>query len=152
MYEKINLSLNQLKLDEDLLKSGLYFYKAKIRFIANEVNLQIFLSGTQQDNLNNYIGEIETQVNWLQSHMDYVEGEIRQSHLIELKNDNWLEEGEDKITPNQFMDRITLLAVSINIIDGKLADINLEYDDDDIFWGHRISVSIVDGKVIDVEM
>jgi hypothetical protein len=57
--------------------------------------------------------------------------------LLELKNDNWLEEGEQKVSPKNFKKRITLK--SVNIYPG--GHFEFWYDDGDLFWGHAIQVS-----------
>lgn len=152
MDKKISLSKGQFHLDENLLKSGLYCYKTSIELLEKNIPLNIFLNDKLSDKLEDQLEIIEKQVNWLQSSMAFVEEEIGRSHLVEVKNASWLEEGEDEVTPDQFIQRITLLSVSIDINDGRLDNTNLEYDDDDIFWGHRISVDIVNGKVSSVDI
>jgi hypothetical protein len=67
-------------------------------------------------------------------------GQIRQTvlaDLFELKNGNWLEEGEKPLTEKQFLRRLTLESIAIR------EDGNWEfwYDDGNLFLGHSICVA-----------
>lgn len=62
--------------------------------------------------------------------------------LLQLKNDTWLDEGEAKVTPDQFADRMALESVAI-YRDGSF---EFWHDDGDLFWGHSI---MIDGTIAD---
>lgn len=67
-------------------------------------------------------------------------GEIQSymlKELLDLKNDNWFEEGEKKLTPDDFLRRISLASVTV-YSDGSF---EFWYGDGDLFWGHSIMVS-----------
>ena len=55
--------------------------------------------------------------------------------LLETKNDSWLDEGEEPVTAEAFMNRLQLVEAEFDI-DG----ITFWYEDDDMFWGHSIMV------------
>ena len=57
-------------------------------------------------------------------------------HLLDTKNDFWLEEEEECLTPQQFKSRLHLTAVTI----GSSGAFVFCYDDDGLFYGHSISV------------
>lgn len=62
--------------------------------------------------------------------------------LLDLKNDAWCEEDEPEITPEEFLQRITIRSISIRQ-DGSL---EFDFDDGDLFAGHSIFVSAtIDG-------
>jgi|GEM_PF-364894 len=68
------------------------------------------------------------------------DGEIRAymlKELLDLKNESWLEEGEEKITRDDFLRRVSLSSVTV-YSDGSF---EFWYDDGDLFWGHSIMVS-----------
>lgn len=58
--------------------------------------------------------------------------------LLKLKNEVWLEEDEDEITKEEFINRIVLENISI-YSDGNF---DVWYGDGDIFWGHAVKVNI----------
>lgn len=152
MPNKIDLSLDMLTLEKGLLELGVYCYQTSIDFLNKKIDLHIFLDDNETNNIKNHIAEISNQINWIQNNMNYVECELKQCDLIQTKNDYWLDENEDDITPEQFIKRITLLIINIDIRENEIINTNLEYDDNDIFLGHRISVDISNGQVTDINI
>lgn len=69
--------------------------------------------------------------------------EFAADHMLSLKNDNWLHDGESELSRDSFIFCMTLTEVSIN----ESGNFTFSYDDGDLFWGHTIAVSgnIVDG-------
>ncbi|HEY1190776.1 MAG TPA: DUF2262 domain-containing protein [Gemmata sp.] len=59
------------------------------------------------------------------------------AELLELKNDGWLQEGEEALTRVQFMDRMALVAVVV-CGDGMF---EFTFKDGGMFGGHIIQVS-----------
>lgn len=57
--------------------------------------------------------------------------------LLSLKNENWLDEGEDELVADDFRERLTLSSVTLDP-DGN---ISFWFDDGDLFWGHCVVVS-----------
>jgi hypothetical protein len=60
--------------------------------------------------------------------------------LLKIKNDSWLESGENKIGAVEFQDRMTLDHIGIS----SWGRIEFCFDDGDLFWGHTI---VVEGEV-----
>lgn len=58
-------------------------------------------------------------------------------NLLEIKNDCWLDEGEDEISREQFVARMRLETVSV-AAGGRF---DFWFADGDLFWGHSIRVS-----------
>lgn len=58
--------------------------------------------------------------------------------LLELKNDNWLEEGEMELSADQFKTSMKLEEITVEA-DG---DVTFWHHDGDLFWGHSIQVCI----------
>ena len=63
--------------------------------------------------------------------------EFAVAQLLELKNESWLDEGEPRVSAEQFLDRMRLESITTSI-DGSFA---FWHDDGDLFWGHAIEVS-----------
>ncbi|MDP1911968.1 DUF2262 domain-containing protein [Brevundimonas sp.] len=63
--------------------------------------------------------------------------------LLVLKNNEWLGEEEEQISPTEFGDRLSLTSISIE----AGGDFILDFDDGNLFWGHTITVegSLPDG-------
>ena len=74
----------------------------------------------------------QNQAAWNERILDYAV-----ENLLPLKNDTWLGEGEEELTPAQFRTRMTLDSVSVEA-EGCW---EFWYDDGDLFSGHVIHVS-----------
>ncbi len=82
-----------------------------------------------QKNINNTFKLIEK--------LTIIENEMVDEMLV-LKNDSWLEEGDDAISKTQFQKHIKLHSVSI-YEDGS---VELYYKANDLFWGHDVQTSL----------
>jgi hypothetical protein len=58
--------------------------------------------------------------------------------LLDLKNDNWLDENEEPLTPADFMGRMTLESM----VFGPNGDITYYHRDGGMFWGHCIQICV----------
>jgi len=67
------------------------------------------------------------------------------SELLELKNDTWLEDGEDMCSEDDFMARMSIETLSFS----EDGDFEIYYEDGDLFWGHSIKVDITGGGKIE---
>lgn len=56
--------------------------------------------------------------------------------LLKLKNDSWLDEGEEELTPAEFKERMELEALHVDP-DGS---VTFYHRDGDLFWGHYIEI------------
>jgi hypothetical protein len=59
------------------------------------------------------------------------------SKLLELKNESWLDEGEQEISSTEFLSRMRLTSLAV-YSDGSF---EFWHDDGELFWGHSILVS-----------
>jgi hypothetical protein len=60
--------------------------------------------------------------------------------LLKIKNDSWLQSGDEKVTSQNFKDKMALEAVIV-AADGEF---EFWFEDGDLFWGHSIRV---DGSI-----
>jgi hypothetical protein len=58
--------------------------------------------------------------------------------LLEGKNEDWLRDGEEPLSEQDFRRRLTLDAIEVDP-DG---DVELLIEDDGMFWGHQIIVNL----------
>lgn len=56
--------------------------------------------------------------------------------LLDLKNDNWLDEEENELTPQEFKNKMTLESISVH----PAGNFEFWHDDGDLFWGHSIQI------------
>jgi hypothetical protein len=63
--------------------------------------------------------------------------------LLPLKNESWLDDDEEPVSPVQFLERMTLEEISVS----PEEDITFWHNDGDLFWGHAIQVmgNLADG-------
>jgi hypothetical protein len=71
-------------------------------------------------------------LDWLHKVNDYAV-----SHLLDLKNDNWLAEGEDTFSPERFIAAMQL--ETIVVYPG--GEFQFWHNDGGLFWGHSIQIS-----------
>jgi len=74
----------------------------------------------------------QSQTEWDQRVRDYAV-----MRLLERKNDDWLGEGEDEVSSDQFKARMKLESVTTRP-DGEF---DFWFDDGNLFWGHAIQIS-----------
>ncbi len=59
------------------------------------------------------------------------------AELLDLKNGTWLGQGEQPLSADQFLSRMSLKTISV-LDDGSF---EFWHDDGDLFWGHSIQIS-----------
>jgi hypothetical protein len=74
----------------------------------------------------------ESANNWNTRVQDYA---VQQ--LLELKNDNWVGDDDHEVTVDEFKERMTLEAITVNP-DGSF---DFWHNDGDMFYGHAIEIS-----------
>jgi hypothetical protein len=69
--------------------------------------------------------------------------------LLELKNETWLDEDEEPLTPEQFKIRMILESIDIS----SKGDVAFFYNDGDLFFGHCILIKMdSNNRFIDSEI
>jgi len=149
---KIKVLSKDFILDEDMLKLDIYWYRANILFNGEKVELSVRTETNKEEELSEILTDIEKEINYIQDNYVIIRSGIKESNLIELKNDFWLDEDEEELTPGDFINRITLVGIHIDVVNNKIDNINLEYDDGEIFLGHRIGVDIKDREIISADI
>jgi len=74
----------------------------------------------------------QSQADWDKRVRDYA---VQQ--LLARKNDDWLGEGEEEVSPEQFKARMKLQSITVRQDDG----FEFFHEDGDLFWGHAIQIS-----------
>lgn len=107
-----------------------------VTIFSNTVRVQYDPTELQiQENI--FISELNEKLNWITENETTINSAITKK-LLPLKNENWIEENEKKISEKEFIKRIKL--TSILIFDDT--SLELEYDDGDIFYAHQIIVDL----------
>lgn len=60
------------------------------------------------------------------------------AELLELKNESWLAEGEEPVTPEEFRLRMRLSGIVFD----QDGEVTFYHEDGDLFWGHSIEVAM----------
>jgi hypothetical protein len=60
------------------------------------------------------------------------------AQLLDLKNESWLDEGEERLTPDGFKEKMRLETV----VFGALGEVTFYYGDGGLFWGRWIEIYI----------
>jgi hypothetical protein len=92
--------------------------------------------------MDNNKGDLNMDIIYEGVEPDHIKSATKKLH--ELKNDVWLEDGEDPVTEKTFLESISIKALSISD-DGRSFDVY--YDDGDLFWGHSIVCTVNDNKI-----
>lgn len=70
------------------------------------------------------------------------------SKLLPLKNETWLEDQEEPITEEEFIETLDLEGITAFSDES----FSLYFDDNDMFWGHSIVVDVKDNVLIDANL
>ena len=95
-----------------------------------------------------FIDKINQNLNWIADNENGIKSGIAEK-LLSLKNENWLEENETKLSESEFIKRIKLNAVSFF---GN-GNSELIFDDGDLFWEHQIVANLnTKNKLTDINI
>jgi hypothetical protein len=111
---------------------GLHWYKGHATWSGRDI--EVTLSCPADDTEEAL--RVARQLFLEQSNWDHRIADCVVEELLALKNEVWLQDGEDELSPQDFISRMTLR--SINIDESGL--FVFWYDDGDLFWGHSIEV------------
>ncbi|HEX5725114.1 MAG TPA: DUF2262 domain-containing protein [Longimicrobiaceae bacterium] len=115
------------------LNRALGWWEATATWAGDTVQLQ--LSATDEGELNaalHVAGALwDDQAGW----SERIEA-FAVERLLPLKNESWLDENEDEVSPAAFRARMRLQSITVEP-DGFV----FWYDDGDLFWGHSIQVT-----------
>ena len=84
-----------------------------------------------------FIEQVNHKLKWVSENINAITDKIIKN-LLPLKNEDWLDENEPKISEREFINRIKLF--SIMFFD-DLSSV-LEFDDGNLFWKHIIVVHL----------
>lgn len=110
------------------------WFEGDVKWNGEFVRINFSADGNKDISASLKVAEIlwDEQTKWKKRVEDYAVQE-----LLSLKNDNWLEEEELPLTPDQFQSRMKLLSISLYPEGG----FDFWHDDGDMFWGHSIQIS-----------
>ena len=116
------------------LDRSIDWFEGEVEWNGESIRINFHTDETQDISTGLKVAERlwDEQQYWKQKVDDYAVQE-----LLPLKNDNWLEDSESPLTPDQFKSRMTLQSISI-LPDGEF---EFWHDDGDLFWGHSIQIS-----------
>lgn len=109
-------------------------FEGSIAWFGKQIGLKIPVdeSGDPSDSLRTAKVLLANMESWAAKVTDYAA-----ANLLELKNDSWLDEGEQPITREEFIRRMQLESITA-YPEGAF---EFWHHDGDLFWGHSILVS-----------
>jgi hypothetical protein len=115
------------------LDRRVHWYSVRVHWSGKTVDLH--LSVEEHDDIDSALKVAHAlwgdESSWNERVRDYAVQE-----LLPLKNENWLDEDETELTPEQFKSKMTLESIAV-YPDGSF---EFWHDDGDLFWGHSIQV------------
>ena len=126
---------NQIKLEKITYNRESENFEARVSGIGNTFTLEL-LDFEEGD------GDAASALahdicNWLQSGYPAAK-EFCAAKLLDLKNEDWLQEEEEPLSKEKFIQTIELEGITA-FSDGSF---ELYFADNDIFWGHTILVDV----------
>ena len=123
-------------------KLGRLEYDNRVRWYSATLNtphgdIKIYIDAQQEPDLTLAISHARQLATSLPIY-EALAKEYAVEDLLVLKNESWLEDGEDPLDPQSFKSRMTLTSAVVSA-DGEIC---LYHDDGDLFWGHTIQVGI----------
>lgn len=128
-----------IELDHPLFGKLIYnrrydWYEGNIDWCGQLVEITLSCSDPNKpdDVLNTATILFTNQNKWLTAALEFT---VEQ--LLEIKNNNWLDEDEEMVTNNDFINRMTLETISVE----EDSHFSFWFDDDNLFLGHAIQVT-----------
>lgn len=123
------------EVDGEPIEKGFRNYEGKCRLFGGLVGIS-FDPDEVKENLDEYLGRINMNIDWINKNKKRIELEIIEEYLP-IKNESWLEEGEHPINADEFRSKLSI--ESIRLFDD--ASYELYFEDGDLFWGHILIYS-----------
>lgn len=117
----------ELNYDTNSTRVLLFGNKVEITYTPSEIEL----------NESDFINGLNQKLNWISKNKDKINNQVTKK-LLPLKNENWLNDNESKITESDFVNRIKLGSI---LFFGDLS-YELVYNDGNLFWGHQIVANL----------
>ncbi len=100
--------------------------------------VEITFNPDEVEDIDSFIKNINEKLNWISLNILDIKTHIAKN-LLDLKNNSWLSEGQDKITKEEFIKKLnTIEDIGFN------PDLSflIYFDDNDLFLGHLIKQDI----------
>ncbi|WP_291869370.1 DUF2262 domain-containing protein [Maribacter sp.] len=128
-FEKLSQETEKENSTEELAQitntASIILFKNKVEIVYNPSEIEL-----EEDK---FITLINQKLNWINNNKSLINIEITKK-LLPLKNENWLEENETKISEIEFVKRIRLASI-LFLEDGSS---ELIFNDGNLFWEHQI--------------
>jgi hypothetical protein len=134
--------MNKKYSDLEYLSLGLLRYNDRYDWYEGQIifqTLEVSIKLATDDEGN--IKSILDRANYVVVHLEIYSENAKDyavEKLLKLKNEAWLDENEELLTPTQFKNRMILESINIS----SEGDLNFYYNDGDLFFGHCISITI----------
>lgn len=114
--------------------SDYYHYKSKLKI--NGISTVIYVSNEEVQEITILENRLNQSLNWFKNNYEIIKNYCV-DNLLELKNEDWADSEEEKVTEEEFKNRLQLKSIRIEP-DGGL---EIVFRDGDLFCGHEIVVT-----------
>lgn len=116
------------------LDKSINVFTKSIKWINSDITLSF-----ENSNENDILSSLKTAFNLFDNKLKYDKElkEFASNELLELKNDCWLDEEENEISKDDFINNLEVDYIDVSP-DG---DFTIYCDDNNMFWGHSIIIS-----------
>lgn len=126
--------IGEITFDEDL-----QWFETKYK--ANGCSFELYINTDSRNEAISLLPTVRDVISGLEV-IDHKAREFACEELLELKNDSWLDEDEELITKEEFASKMSIDTISFQ----EDGEIEIWYNDGDLFWGHSITVYINNGE------
>lgn len=109
------------------------YYESELEI--NGISTAIYVTNDKVKEIEILNNRLNQAIDWLEDNYETIK-QYCADNLRELKNESWVETEEEKVTEEEFKERLQLESIKIES-DGGL---ELAFQDGDLFWGHWIVV------------
>lgn len=118
-----------------VLNRTIDWFEGTINWIDDSIRISVSLneeSGSLESSIKTLEALYSNASDWSKRITNYAVSE-----LLELKNDNWLMDGQEELTASSFIDAMKLESITV-YPDGEF---EFWHNDGNLFWGHSILIS-----------
>lgn len=103
--------------------------------VINGNSSEIYISDEQTKEIQILTKVANAGIAWVEENFESIKAYCSEN-LLELKNESWVESDEEKVTEDEFKERLLLESIKIE----SNGSLELSFEDGDLFYGHWIIV------------
>ena len=110
------------------------WFEGRAEWCGQDVKIRLSCTRSEEPTA---VLDVATRLFKEQARWDRRVREYAVEQLLPLKNDSWLDEGEEEMSAADFLSKMSLESISLD----EEGDLTFWHNDGDLFWGHAIQIS-----------